>query len=169
MNKNILGFIILIWLFSCSSNSEVDKTKAFIEKTRFEDFSEFKNTTIYIRMYRDYDPIVYFFKKYKNEPRYEGPLMFHIDKETGKLLEVKNFLSDSCDFNIDSCYFLARKFVSFGIIKIKSDSNETVRVTLTNIEKDADLVRFKDLKFKSKEYDNYKRYDENWFKNQNSD
>lgn len=161
--KRILKIALLI-IFSYNTIGCKNHNKKFIEKYDREKFSVFKNRSIYYRgVDENWNPIVLINVNVSTSRKCTMPLGITIDRKTHQVLEINDrWLPDSCGIDKMMLAKQALYFTKYGIEYLDVDSNMNVFISVAN-EGRPDLVRFADLKYKTKEFERWQRIKGNWY------
>ena len=165
LKQVVINCLIMLCFNSCIGQF---KEKAFLAKYEFEDFSQFKNVSVFIRG-RDSErnPIVFVDAPHLvRDTSGVGCYIVILDKKNYRIINAKWTLTkDSVNADTVKLQYLAQTFMQYKIPRLQVDEQGNVFVYLKDVETLA-LVRFaneNELQKRSKEtkWINIKN---NWYK-----
>lgn len=146
---------------------EQSKEKAFLAKYEFEDFSQFKNVSVFIRG-RDSErnPIIFVDAPHLvRDTSKVGYYVVILDKRNYQIIKAKWMTKYDVESDTLKLQHLAQTFMQYKITRLKVDGQENVFVYLKDVETLA-LVRFaneNELQKRSKEV-KWINIKHNWYK-----
>jgi hypothetical protein len=147
---------------SCIGQSE---EKAFLAKYEFEDFSQFKNVSVFIRGGDNQrNPIIFVDAPHLvRDTSKVGCYVVMLDKKTTKVIKAKWMTEYDVEADTLKLQHLAQTFIMYRIPRLDVDTAGNVFVYLKDVETLA-LVRFIDEKEMLKDPREWINIKDNWFK-----
>ena len=147
---------------SCIGQSE---EKAFLAKYEFEDFSQFKNVSVFIRGGDNQrNPIIFVDAPHLvRDTSKVGCYVVTLDKKTYQVIKAKWMTEYDVEADTLKLQHLAQTFIMYRIPRLDVDTAGNVFVYLKDVETLA-LVRFIDEKEMLKDPREWINIKDNWFK-----
>lgn len=165
LKQVVINCLIMLCFNSCIGQS---KEKAFLAKYEFEDFSQFKNVSVFIRGGdSERNPIIFVDAPHLVRDTSDvGCYVVILDKKNYRIINAKWTLTkDSVNADTVKLQYLAQTFIQYKIPRLKVDEQENVFVYLKDVETLA-LVRFaneNELQKRNKEI-KWINIKHNWYK-----
>ena len=155
--KFILAILLLVFCQSCYK-TEHKLNIEFVEKYGKDDFSIFKNKSLFVRGFDNNNGTIIFISDRKQEKKCSAPYVIIIDNKTKKIKSTsRNLLESTCV--IDSVLFqkLSLLFYEYNINYLSVDSNSNVSIKPLFFEGKSNLIKFSNTQnLTTKEYKNIK-------------
>jgi hypothetical protein len=152
----------MLCFYSCIGQS---KEKTFLAKYEFEDFSQFKNGSVFIRGGDSQrNPIIFVDAPHLvRDTSKVGCYVVMLDKKTTKVIKAKWMTEYDVEADTLKLQHLAQTFIMYRIPRLDVDTAGNVFVYLKDVETLA-LVRFIDEKEMLKDPREWINIKDNWFK-----
>jgi hypothetical protein len=162
LKQIVTNCLIMLCFNSCIGQSE---EKAFLAKYEFEDFSQFKNGSVFIRGGDSQrNPIIFVDAPHLvRDTSKVGCYVVMLDKKTTKVIKAKWMTEYDVEADTLKLQHLAQTFIMYRIPRLDVDTAGNVFVYLKDVETLA-LVRFIDEKEKLKYPREWINIKDNWFK-----
>ncbi len=140
------------------------KCSKFISKFENEEFKKFENTSFLILGYRKKYIVIKASVDFKNAYSQE-PYIVYVNQKTGIVEKINDIqIIDHKLVDVNIIYELIPRFLEYNIRSLAVDSLRNVYIRLEGAEKPT-LIRFSNIKHKSKQYNKWKRIKGNWYFN----
>ncbi len=162
LKQIVTNCLIMLCFNSCIGQSE---EKAFLAKYEFEDFSQFKNVSVFIRGGDNQrNPIIFVDAPHLvRDTSKVGCYVVMLDKKTTKVIKAKWMTEYDVEADTLKLQHLAQTFIMYRIPRLDVDTAGNVFVYLKDVETLA-LVRFIDEKEMLKDPREWINIKDNWFK-----
>lgn len=160
----IVKCLFILSLFQQCSSAQDMSNENFIDKYGNENYSNFKNKSLFVRDFENGNPIIFIYD-YSKEKKPCGFISMTISSKTKELIKVKEVPQrDNCTlaFNKEEYYKLALKFLEYNINSLDVDTNLNVSVKIKFYEGLPNLIRYSDVKYIS-DTDNIIKIKGNWY------
>jgi len=157
----IIALAVIYIAFDIWSKAGRLTGKKFVAKYKHENWQIFKNRELYVRGYNNGNPIILLSHLYNTNPCCE---VISFNKVSNTVDSVRSLDSDSWSTQLsvaDSILIL--KFVSYGFRDLSVDSAGTVRIWIAQHTECPHLINFGNLKYKTKEYDQWTDLGDGWY------
>lgn len=166
MVKKIIICLIIFSLimFSYKSCFVKYRAKKFVDKYEFEDFSQFKNVSIFIRGFdEEKNPIIMIDAPYWIKDTNVGLYVVRLNKKNYRIIKTGWTWKKSKIADTIKLQRLAQAFIKYKIPRLDVDTAENVFVYIGDPETLA-LTRFADNNELLKHCDMWKKFKGNWYK-----
>ena len=162
LKQIVTNCLIMLCFNSCIGQS---KEKTFLAKYEFEDFSQFKNVSVFIRGGDNQrNPIIFVDAPHLvRDTSKVGCYVVMLDKKTTKVIKAKWMTEYDVEADTLKLQHLAQTFIMYRIPRLDVDTAGNVFVYLKDVETLA-LVRFIDEKEMLKDPREWINIKDNWFK-----
>jgi hypothetical protein len=137
--------------------------KEFVEKHEDENFDTFTNRSFLIRSADREGNLQIFVATDKKNAFDNGPYVVTVEKKTGAIKKASTHLmSDTSSLDREQIHGLIPIFLEYKVYSLSVDTDQNVYVRLKEADRPT-LIRFSDMKHKTKEYKDWKQVKGNWY------